>query len=100
MAGMLEDMLLLATIKIMTTTKVEKDMKVVTDAHEVQVANLIAEVKAWPSSVPDHVFQEETSTNTNYGNARYIAMGQNYFQGNAKQITSAGGTLNYHEGKN
>ncbi|KFY24409.1 hypothetical protein V493_05248 [Pseudogymnoascus sp. VKM F-4281 (FW-2241)] len=81
----------------MTTTKVEKDMKVVTDAHEVQVANLIAEVKPWPSSVPDHVFQEDTSMNINYGSAHNIAMGQNNFQGNAKQITSAGGTLNYHE---
>ncbi|PVH74235.1 hypothetical protein DL98DRAFT_658902 [Cadophora sp. DSE1049] len=53
MKGILEDIQLLATIKTMTTTNVEKVIKTVTAAQEEKVANAITDVAAWPPSVPD-----------------------------------------------
>jgi len=102
MKGMLEDTQLLATIKTMTTTNVEKVIKTATAAQEEKVAKAITDVAAWPPSVPDDVFQEGVYTNINYGTGQYIAQGdaeQNNFQGEARQYHSGGGSQIFNESK-
>ena len=63
MKGMLEDIQLLANIKTMTTTSVEKIIKTVTAAQEEKITKAITDVAAWPPSVPENIFQRGTSTN-------------------------------------
>jgi hypothetical protein len=103
MKGMLEDIQLLATIKMMATTNVERVIKTVTAAQEEKVAKAITDVAAWPPSVPDDVFQDGTYTNNNYGTGdQYISQGsaeQNIFQGEARQYHSGGGSQTINEGK-
>jgi len=102
MKEILEDIQLLASIKTMTTTNVEKVIKTVTAAQEEKVIKAITDVVAWPPSVPDDVFQEGTYTNNNYGTGQYIAQGdaeQNNFQGEARQYHTGGGSMTIHEGK-
>ena len=102
MKGILEDIQLLATIKTMTTTNVEKVIRTVTAAQEEKVTKAITDVAAWPPSVPDDVYKEGTYTNINYGTGQYISQRgaeQNNFQGEARQFHSGGGTQTIHEGK-
>ena len=103
MKGMLEDILLLASIKTMTIRKEEKVIQMVTAAQEEKVTKAITDVKAWLSSVPDEVFQEGSYTNNNFGaGQQYIAQGgaeQNNFQGDSRQYHSGGGPQTFSEGK-
>ncbi|KFY30111.1 hypothetical protein V494_08258 [Pseudogymnoascus sp. VKM F-4513 (FW-928)] len=100
MKGMLEDILLLVTIKTMTTTNVEKVIKTVTTVQEEKVTKAISDVATWPPSVPDDIFQDGTYTNINYGTGQYIAQAgaeQNNFEGNARQYHSGGGSQTINE---
>ncbi|CZR58736.1 uncharacterized protein PAC_08628 [Phialocephala subalpina] len=100
MKGILEDIQLLATIKTMTTTNVEKVIKTTTAAQEERVAKAITDVAAWPSSIPDDVFQEGAYTFTNIGTGQYIALGdaeQNIFGGESRQYHSGGGSQTINE---
>ncbi|KFY08735.1 hypothetical protein V492_05960 [Pseudogymnoascus sp. VKM F-4246] len=100
MKGMLEDILLLATIKTMTTTNIEKVVKTVTAVQEEKVAKAISDVATWPPSVPDDIFQDGSYTNINYGTGQYIAQSgaeQNNFEGNSRQYHSGGGSQTINE---
>ena len=103
MKGMLEDIQLLASIKTMTISNVEKVILPVTAAQKEKVQKAITDVEAWPPSVPDKVFQEEAYTNNNYGaGQQYISQGdaeQNIFQGDSRQYHSGGGSQTFNEGK-
>jgi hypothetical protein len=102
MKGILEDIQLLATIKTMTTKNVEKVIKTVTVVQEEKVGMAITDVAAWPSSVPDDIFQEGTYTFNNYGTGQYIAQDnaeQNVFGGESRQYHSGGGAQTINEGK-
>lgn len=103
MKGILEDILLLASIKTMTMTNIEKVIQTVTAAQEEKVTKAITDVEAWLPSVPDEVFQEGSYTNNNYGTGQqYIAQGdaeQNNFQGNSRQYHSGGGSQTFNEGE-
>lgn len=102
MKGILEDIQLLATIKAMTTMNIERVIKTVTAVQEEKVTKAITDVVAWPSSVPDDLFQDRSYTNFNYGTGQYISQGgaeQNNFQGEARQYHSGGGSLTINEGK-
>jgi hypothetical protein len=103
MKGMLEDILLLASIKTMTMSNAERVIQTVTVAQKEKVTKAITDIEAWPPSVPDEVFQEASYTNNNYGaGQQYIAQGgaeQNNFQGNSRQYHSGGGSQTFHEGK-
>jgi hypothetical protein len=88
MKGILEDIQLLATIKTMTPANVEKVITTVTPAQGDKVAKAIADVTAWPSSVPDEVFQEGTGIN-NFGGTQNVNAGlgtQNNNTGSGKQF--------------
>jgi hypothetical protein len=102
MKGMLEDIQLLANIKTITTTNIEKDISTATAAQEEKVAKAIKDVAAWQSSVPDDVFQEEAYTFNNVGTGQYIALGnakQNISGGESRQYNSSGGSQIINEGK-
>jgi len=103
MKGMLEDILLLASIKTMTMTNVEKVIQMVTAVEEEKVTKAITDVDAWPPSVPDEVFHEGSYRNNNYGaGQQYIAQGnaeQNNFQGDSRQYHSGGGSQTFNESK-
>ena len=88
MKGILEDIQLLATIKTMTPANVEKVITTVPPAQGDKVAKAIADVTAWPSSVPDEVFQEGTGIN-NFGGTQNVNAGlgtQNNNTGSGKQF--------------
>lgn len=93
MKGILEDIQLLATIKTMTTTNVEKVINTVTATQEEKIARAITDMAAWPPSVPDNVFMEAASTSISSGRDTYS------FQNEAKLYQSGGGPLTIHEGK-
>jgi len=102
MKGMLEDIQLLGTVKTMTTTNAEKDIRTVTTAQEEKVAKAIKDVAAWQSSVPDEVFREEVYTFNNVGTGQYIALAnakQNISGVNSRQYNSGGGSQTINEGK-
>jgi hypothetical protein len=101
MKGMLEDIQLLATIKMMTMTNVEMVINTLTAAQEEKLAKAITDVAAWQISVPDEVFQEGTNTNINYGENQHIVQGgeMNNFHDNSRQLRISGGSQTFYEGK-
>ncbi|PVH70780.1 hypothetical protein DL98DRAFT_123555 [Cadophora sp. DSE1049] len=93
MKRMLEDIQLLATIKTMTTTNVEKVIKTVTATQRENIAKAITDVASWPPSAPDDLFQGGTGDSiNNYGsgtqNANTGGGIQNNNTGSGKQFIS------------
>ena len=87
MKGILEDLALLSSERIMKTP---------TKTQQEQIAKAISEIRDVPKSVPDDVFQETGPIINHSGSGtQYNAWGDYVAQGEARQWNSAGGTMNF-----
>lgn len=87
MKGILEDLALLNSERIMKTP---------TKAQQEQIAKAISEIQDVSKSVPDDLFQE-TGVTVNYSGSgtQYNAWGEYIAQGEARQFNAPGGTMNF-----
>ena len=85
MKGILEDLALLIS---------ERIMKTATKTQQEQIAKAISEIRDVPKSVPDDVFQETGPTINHFGSGtQYNAWGENVAQGKARQYNAHGGMI-------
>lgn len=87
MRGILEDLALLNSERIMKTP---------TKTQQEQIAKAISEIRDVPKSVPDDLFQETGATINHSGSGtEYNAWGEYIAQGEARQWNAPGGTMNF-----
>ncbi|KAK6512324.1 hypothetical protein TWF481_001212 [Arthrobotrys musiformis] len=102
MKDILESIQLLTTFRVITAGGEEEVIEINIDKEE--LAESIAEVAGWESSVPDRVFEEGSLTMNVYGSGHNVSVAhaggisnQTNWNDNARQIkVEAGGTYNEH----